>query len=120
MKPPTVETRPIGAFDLNRPAKSTIRLLVRIGAVQPARPGRSILTRDLCDALVRVADGQNWLKTRRQAEGLPAGNPSFEEGWREWLRQHPASEAARSGAAKRLEFRELRARQGSLFAGVGA
>lgn len=116
MMPPAKETRPIGAFDLNRPAKSTIRLLVRVGAVPPPRPGRTIPTRDLSEALDRVVDGQTWIKERRRAAGLPGGNPSFEEGWREWLRQHPASAAARGASAARLASRAFRRAQGDFFA----
>lgn len=118
MTPPTpaVPRPPVGAWCPDRPAKSTVRHLVRIGAL-PALPScKSHTTRDVLIALERVADGASWLRERRRAAGLPAGNPSYVDAWAEWCRLHPRRDAARLGAARR-EYRAQAQAQADLFAG---
>lgn len=115
---PAIPSLPVGTFRPDRPAKTTIRSLVRAGALPQAQPGKNHITKAVLEALERVQDGQAWLRDRRRAAGLPAGNPSFEEGWHEWCRRHPASAAARQGAARR-EFRIATKAQPDLFVGGG-
>lgn len=108
----------IGACRHDRPSKATVRHLVRIGALPALPRGRAHLTRDVIEALVRVADGLAWLRDAQRLAGLPPKNFSDEAAWQGWCRRHPHAAAARGATASRLASRALRRAQGDLFADV--
>ena len=114
-------TAPAPRFREDRPAKSTIRNLVKIGALPPLPYGKNHLTRDIVDAAQHVADALAQLRKNQSDAGLPPKNFSSEAAWEYWCEKlHPRTLVARAATAKRLASRaysrEARQFQGDLFA----
>lgn len=107
-------------FREDRPSKSTIRNLVKIGALRALPYGKKHLTRDAADAANHVADGLFRLRDEQSKAGLPPLNFSSAMAWDAWCARHPHTLAARAATASRLASRAAHRGQGDLFiAGAG-